>query len=356
MIEPSDELSLKEIILKGQEYFKEVLRNWKLISLVSAFFVCYMLYKAFVAKPTYRGTLTFMVNEDEGGGGGGVGAILGSIGLGGALGGGEFNLDKVLALGKSRRIIQEVLFEKRTINGKEDYLANHLMQVYNLQEKWGENSPELIDFVFKSGNLEDFDLKGRRVFNILYIQIVGSKRSVGLLTSQYSKESGIMSISANSQSQDLSIALTEVTYDKLSTFYTTKTVEKQQKTFDLISTKVDSVKNLLNSKELALVNFIDSSKGFYTMKAKLREAQLTRDVKLLNEVYAKALENLEVADFSLKSKTPFVQLIDAPFAPLRSNSPSKLMAVILGILLGSFLSIGFIIVRKIYREVMDEEN
>jgi uncharacterized protein involved in exopolysaccharide biosynthesis len=118
-----DEITLKELILKIQEYWQEILKNWKLIFLIIIPFVAFFLIKAFLTPATYSAQLTFMVNEDEGGGGfGGVSAILGQFGFGGG-GQSSYNLDKILELSRSRKIIQMALFEKVNIDGKKGLLS-----------------------------------------------------------------------------------------------------------------------------------------------------------------------------------------------------------------------------------------
>ena len=60
-------------------------------------------------------------------------------------------------------------------------------------------------------------------------------------------------------------------------------------------------------------------------------------------MYGESIKNLEIADFSLKNKTPFIQIIDRPFAPLTPIFKSKLMAIIKGGFLGGFLGITFLL-------------
>jgi LPS O-antigen subunit length determinant protein (WzzB/FepE family) len=69
-------------------------------------------------------------------------------------------------------------------------------------------------------------------------------------------------------------------------------------------------------------------------------------------MYAEALKNLELAEFSLRRKEPFIALIDSPIAPIAPQSESKIKAIIIGLLLGGLISGTFIVGRKIYREAM----
>lgn len=343
-----DEITLKELILKLQEYFWEVVRNWKWVLLITIPFVAFFLYRTISTPVTYYGELTFMVNEDDGNSMGGVSAILGQIGLGG--GRRKNNLDKILELAKSKIIVKKVVFDSIKIGGKEDFLGNHIIRLYDFHEEWEEDTTGLKKFLFTDKNFST--LADRKAFKTVYGKLIGGENIEGILSTGYREDTGIMNFSANSINEQLTAELCINFYDYLSDFYITKTVEKQQQTYNVMSQKVDSVKTAMRAKEYQLANFADQHRGLYTAKDRLKEIQLKRDVKVLNEMYGVTLKNFEIADFTLKNKTPYIQLIDVPFLPLRLIAESKIRSIVNGILAGLFLSILFIVGRRIYRDVM----
>jgi uncharacterized protein involved in exopolysaccharide biosynthesis len=70
-------------------------------------------------------------------------------------------------------------------------------------------------------------------------------------------------------------------------------------------------------------------------------------------MYGEVLKNLEYADFTLKSSTPFIALLDNPILPLPVVQESRIMAFIIGLILGIMVGITFVLGRKIYRETMN---
>ncbi len=348
-----DEITLKELIEKIQEYALEVWKNWKIVLLVCAIFLAYKIYDALTDIPQYSAELTFMVNEDDGGGFGGINAVLGQFGLG-KRGGGKYNLDKILELAKSRRIVQMILFEKGTINEKTDFYANHLIEEYKYREKWAEDEDTryLADFRFTHDSLEQFTDVENMIFKNLYSLIKGSEDEVGILITDYNKDTGIMNLKFKTSSPGLSLQLCNVLYDKLSKYYIEKTIEKQQTTYRIIKSKADSLGTLAKASERAWARFKDSNRGLWTATAELKELQLKKDVEMYNVMHLEALKNLEFADFSLRNKTPFVQLIDAPIAPLSPSQKSLILSAIIGLILGGMIAVSFIIARKLYRDVM----
>ena len=350
----TDEITLKQIILSGQAYYNEVWKYWKLVVIIPIPFIIYMLYQAITTPVVYPASLTFMINEDQGGGMGGFGAILGIVGLGGG-GGGKYNLDKVLELARSRKIMQQVLLEKMQLDGVDDYLGNHIIRTYKLHEEWEEDTTGLATFFFEDADFNVFNSLENKVLKKLHVKMIGGKEVEGFVSSSFGKESGIMKLGVKTEAEKLTLILAEVVYDKLSAFYIDKSIEKQKKTFDIVEAKADSIKQLLNNTEYTLAKFKDSNRGLTTAKDRLREQQLLRDVRGYGMLYAETLKNLEIADFSLKSATPFVQLIDAPIAPLEPDGKSKILAILLGGILGGILAVAFIVIRKIIRDTMSEE-
>jgi tmRNA-binding protein len=349
-----DEITLKELILKIQEYWQEILKNWKLIFLIIIPFVAFFFIRAFLTPATYSAQLTFMVNEDEGGGGfGGVSAILGQFGFGGG-GQSSYNLDKIVELSKSRKIIQMALFEKVNINGNEDYLANHLIKEYKFHKKWEKDTAGLHKFLFNPDSVKLFSREENKALISLHSLIVGGEEKKGLLSSSYGDETGILNITCITTSEELSIFFAEKIYEKLSWFYINNATEKQQKTFSLFKAKADSLQIALNSAQYRLLQFDDRSRGLMLKQSGAEKIRLQQEVQKLILVYAESYKNQEVSDFALKNETPFIQEIDKPISPIEPNRESKFKALIMGGFIGGFIGIGFFIGRKMFRDLVED--
>lgn len=358
----SDEITLKDLIIKVKEYYNEIVKNWKLVLAIVFILLFYMGYKSFVSKPNYTASLTFMLNTNEGGGLSGIGGLLGQFGIGNK---GEYSKEKIMSLNKSRRIIEDAIFEKVNVNNNTDYLANHLINNLDSLKIWAKikwylkpfSKPHLLEgFRFKNDSIEAFDDDSKNALNSIYSQIAGNPRLGvnGIMSNGFDVESGIMYISTGTNDPHLSIALTNIIFNKLSEFYVDKTIEKQKVTFDILKLKADSLLYLLEKNEIDLANFEDKNQFSFNKKSKLRGNVLRRNVQKLTIMYGEVIKNLEIADFSLRNKTPFVQAIDRPKMPINGDKKSIIKTGIVAILLGILLSSVFIILRKIFRDTMSE--
>ena len=146
-----------------------------------------MAYKTLTTPITYTAKLSFMVNEDDTKRQG-VSSLLNNIGLGVGTGS-EYNLEKILELSKSLFIIQEVLFTRAKVGGKEDFIGNHLIEKLELEKNWKKKAPALVGFRFQHDSIPAFSRNERRVLKALYNKLA-SETGNQLLKNTYSQNSG----------------------------------------------------------------------------------------------------------------------------------------------------------------------
>ena len=289
-----DEITLKELILKINEFFQEIIKNWILILLVAIPFVLIFFYQTYKKPINYTSELTFMINDDEGGLGS-LGGLAASFGLGGG-GSGEFNLEKMLSLLKSRNIIQKGLFERTELNEKEDYFANHIIREYNFHEEW-QDSKSLKDFFFTNDKIDEFTRVENLVLKILHRRIIGSVQTKGFLNSNINEETGIMSLKIESINEDLSIDLLNTLFEKLSSFYVNKAIEKQRETYQVTKNKTDSLLRVMNYVQSRLLKVKDTHRNTTLNQYRSEELKLERDYQISLVAYGEAMKNKEIADY-----------------------------------------------------------
>jgi uncharacterized protein involved in exopolysaccharide biosynthesis len=337
------------------DYAREIMANRKLVILVAIIFGAIFFTRSLLKDNEYEASLTFMVNEDEGGrAGGSIAGLLGQIGINmGASG--KYNLPKIMELSRSKRIIQAALLEKAVIDDKSDYIANHIIRLYDYHDKW-KNSEELQGFLFTNSNPDEFSEKENSALNSIYSRIAGNpeKEIEGMFTNDYGLETSIMKFSIESNSETLSIKLVNEIYKKLSQFYIEKATEKQEQTFNLMKAKADSLLTVVNKRQKELLEFNDKYRSLPLQQFSMKRLQLERDVQVFSLAYGEALKNREIADFSLKNATPFFQIIDEPTHPIQGSFSvmGLVLSFIIGCLFGGFLTVIYILGRKVLKKVL----
>ena len=340
-----DEITLKELILKLQEFWREIWKNKLLIILITAIVAVAFFLNAWRKEVTYTANLSFMLTEESNNRGGMANELLG-------LGEVDYNLDKISALVTSSKIIYEALLQKGTINEQENFIANHLIEVYNLHEKWNKKVKgkyedfSLEDFYFSNRIRENYTRKEQRALKILQDLIVKK-----MLTVSYDKRTQVFLLNVTTLNESLSTSLVDNIYESLVAFYIDKTVGRPQRTYELLTLRTDSLSQLLDQEERQLALAKDRTEGLIGSTYQVTMGRLNRQVEQTNAQYMRALKNKEAVEYILQNNTPDFQIIDRTFIPLR-NAASKLKALLIGGLLGGFLGMGYLIGRKIIRDAL----
>ncbi len=344
----NDEISLKDLILKVRDFILEIKANFLIVAISCLLASVFVFFKHKTTPVVYNATLTYNLHNSSNSGSSFPG-ILGSFGLGG---GGNENLDKLLELTKSHRILKPVLFQKITIDGKNDFIANHIIRIYDFENTyWPETSLEK-GFYFQNEHSENWSIEANKAFKTTYSHTIGHEDFRGLFSTSYSEDSGIAKISSSSLSAELSVGLTNNIFIQLDSFYVKNTTEKEQLNVDVLKSKTDSLYKELKATEYNLASFKDNSLRLQRKTDLMKTAQYEGKIRMLYAALAKATENLELADYSLRHQTPFIQVIDEPLLPLSPSKPSLKKRLVLGIFFALFFSVLFIVLRKIYRDIM----
>lgn len=356
---PSD-ISVKELFAVSLDYLRAILKHWYWIVLACIIGASAFIIYSVNSQNKYWSELTFMINEDETASiGGGLSSIIGGFGLGNL--GVNFNLDKILTLASSQRIAKDALFEFETIEGRKDLLANHLINYLDSMDSWGhrpfyvkpfKKESDIKDLRFAHNNQDSLSQLEQKAFTVLHRYLMGFDGERGVFRTEYGEKNGIMKLSMWLHNEEIAYHTVLNIYESLSRYYVEKNIEKQQFTYDVLKAKSDSIYTDLKSAEYQLASFSDANRNLYSTKDKVNVTRLNREVQKLSILYAEVIKNLEIADFSLQNKTPFIQLIDQPYLPLRFTRLGLLKALIFGVILGSMLSVGWIVVRKFFKSVL----
>jgi hypothetical protein len=334
--------------LTFHKYRREAFRHWWLYGIAFLLIGGFMVYRAVSTPETYKARLTFMVNEDDGNPFGGISGVLGQFGLGRGRRG-QFNLDKIVELARSRKIIQEVLLT----NQGGDFIGNRLIEEYDLEAQWADSDSAMTGFRFRHDSVPAFNAQERKALLSLHGLIIGGEDAEGIAKASYDDISGILSLTCETTDEQLAIDITRTQFDALSEFYINQAIERQLQTYNLVRAKVDSIQSELSKNDVALATFVDASQTMWSSVDRLKQGRLQREISKLSAMLAEAVKNMEFAEFSLKSAKPVIQDLDLPISPLTPIQPSLLKAIVIGGAIAFLLVTGFLVGRRVLREAME---
>jgi len=336
----TDEVTISDLIKKIKETRKILYVNKWYIILSTIIFTAIFFSYSFFSKTRYKAELTFMVYQDESTKiGGGLSSMLGAIGLPSA---DKVNLEKIIELSKSNQILFQTFFDTITIGNKKDFIINQFIQLYNLDKEFNNK------IRFSSSIFEDFTLEKKEILNITKNFLVGKN---GILESNYGVKTGIMSFSIITLNEKLSLYFIKNIFKNLSEYYIDKSIAKEKKTYEIIKNRVERIYATMNYKERSAASYEDQTLGVWQELDKIPSKIDKRDATINALIYGEALKNLEIADFTLRNRTPFIQEIDVPFTPLQKITKSVKIYTTLGIILGCFIGILLVLMNAYFKSI-----
>lgn len=346
-----DEVTLQDFILSSARILKWFKKHWLGLIICIGITLCTTLWWASQQEETYVAELSFMLNDDNNSNISAASSILSQLGI--APQTGRYNVDKLLEIARSERIIKKSLLQKSTIGNKTDFLANHLIERLTLHEKWSKTDESLSSFYFKHDQIEDFVASELSAIKRLYQIIVGPKhdRTNGLLAADYGNTDYIMSLRLSTPSDSLSIGAVESIYEELVGFYTTKSSEKNRSIYDLIQGKKDSLDRIIRDVAYDLGRMKDRREGSYKSSNSADIALLENKLGGLQILSEEVIKNLSRAEYALEANTPLIQLLDKPSYPLSAQKPSYLRIAIVAVLLGLILFAVFCFLRAVIEQL-----
>ena len=345
-----DEISLKELIQKIQEWIAYLKTQWKLIIGIAALGGIIGFTYASFQKPSYLATTTFVLEEDKGGGGGALG-LASSFGfdLGGG-GGGLFTSSNIIELMKSRLVVEKTLLNPVQIAGKEISLADYYIQINELKEGWAKKSALAnINFPINADRTK-FSLEQDSILQTISAGLT----KTNLVIAQKDKKVSIISLTVKTESELFSKLFCEQLLKETSDFYIETKSKKSRLNVDILQHQADSIRAELNS---AITGVATASDNVYNLNPALNVKRTPRtrrqvDVQANTAILTQLVAQLELSKVSLRKETPLVQLIDRPILPLEKDKVGRLKSLVLGGFLAGFLTVLYLVFGQLYRKMV----
>ena len=344
----SDEITLKELVLKGKEWLG-YLWSYKWLILIVAVLGAGLgfAYAKYVAKPNYTAQVTFAMEQKSSGGASALGGLASSLGLGDLAGSasqsGMFGGENILMLMKSNRIIHEALKEPlKELNGDHllnFYLVNHFKE--ELEDKVIYLFPKALD-----------TLPFKREQDSVLLLVTKSIREEQLLADRADKKNTIINLEVKDENEYWAYLFSKMLVKHAIELYMDIKVGKLIATEQDLTRKRDSIRGMLDGSITTLAYETDLNSHTPLMRYKTNQAKKQIDVEVLKTMYGNIIQNLEMTKFQRSQEEPIIEIIDEPILPLRREKYGKLKGLIMGGFLAGFLIFCWLVLRRIMKSVM----
>ena len=353
---PSGQISLKELILKLQDWVRFFNRKW-LVMLAAVVFgmTVGLLYATF--KPTnYTARLSFVMDSQSSSSGGGLGAaanIAAQLGFNlGSLGGsgGFFGGDNIIEFLKSRSMIDKTLLTEVNTDGYSGLLVDRYVDYNKLREKWSSKQ-RLRDIQFR-------DTTGIFLQDSLLSEFYKRILKENLIISKPNKQLDFIEIEMETTDEVFSKVFAETLIKNASDFYIQIRTQKSKENLAILTHQVDSVRDELNRAINGVAAAADANPNPNEAFQRLRvgSRQRTVDVQANTAILTELVKNQELAKITLRNERPVIEVLDRPILPLENDKVSKLVGIAVGGIIAGFLCGLVLMLRRIYNTVMAEKK
>jgi hypothetical protein len=344
----NDEISLKELLHQGKEWWNYLLSKWKIILIVGIVGASLGLVYSFSKKTIYTATLSFALEDEKTGGG--LGSALGlassfGIDLGGG-GGSIFTGSNLTELFKSRSMVEKTLLSPVTVGSKTISLAEMYIQNYEWRKKW-KNKP-------KFASLEFLPNADRKLYTRDHDSIMGKiyeNLSKDLSVGQIDKKISIIRIDVASTNELFSKYFCEALAKEVSDFYIATRSKKARMNMAILQHQTDSIRRELNGAitgvAVANDNTFNLNPALNVRKAPSARRQV--DVQANTAILTELVKQTELSKVTLRRETPLIQVIDRPILPLDKQRFGKVKGIILGGFIGGFLTVLRLVIVRFLR-------
>lgn len=350
----SEEISLKELIVKAKEWGKYILSKWLIIVLFGIVVgVLGYLYTA-KKKRMYTATTTFVLESSGEGGGGGLGQYAGlasmvGIDMGGG-GGGIFQGDNILELYKSRSMIKKTLFTTVDYNGKSMLLIDRFIDFNQLREGW--TNPKLKNINFSSKG-EALSPEVRRLQDSIITDIAVELNKNYMMVVKPDRKSSIIRVDIKGPDEFFAKAFNNQIVKNVNDFYVQTKTKKALESVAIVKNKVDSIRAEMNGSIYRAVAISDATPNLNPIRqverlAPIQRSQFSAETNKL--ILGELVKNLEMSKMTLLKETPLIQVVDEPILPLYSEKTSARKVGLISAVLGGIFIIIIFLGRKIVND------
>lgn len=343
----SDEMSLKDLIVIVKEWTNYLKSQWHIFLIVGIVGGAGGLAYAYFKKPLYIAETTFVLEDEKSGGMGNYAGLASQFGINMGMEGGQgvFEGENLLALMRSRLMMEKALMSAITIDGKVQTLIEFYIDINGLREEWVKKGSVLKDLHFPvNSNPSEFSKDQNSLLSSFHQSLINDY----VIVEKLDKKSGIISLIVQSESELFAKYLSDALTKEVAEFYIETKTKKSSDNVKILQHQTDSVRRELNSSMVGMASSIDANPNPNMARQILRVTSQRKegDVQINQAILVQLVQNLEIAKMSLRTETPLIQIIDSPIFPLKALAPSKPIQFIKWGVIACFITFLFILIRR----------
>ncbi|OEK06764.1 GumC domain-containing protein [Roseivirga misakiensis] len=277
-------------------------------------------------------------------------ANLAGINLNSTGSGAAFQIDNIIKLYTSYRMLSETLLTEAEFNGKSTLLIDRYAENKGLRKRW--NKVEELTSI-------DFHLP-REQFTIahdsLIKEVIKELNEGGLSVDKPDRKMSILVVNVVDHDELFAKAFNEALVHNVNEFYAKTTTSNSGENLRILQSQADSLKLLLDKLILDFARLSEENPNLNPLRLSeqvpLQKTQV--DIQITTASYTEIIKNLEIAKITHRNNQPLVQIIDSPILPLDNNKWTTFRTLLGGLFFGGLLMILYLSIKQIIMTALKE--
>lgn len=342
----SDDIKLTDFLRGVRDYSLYVLKRIYIV--IIATILMYYAGRLFAdwSKKEWVASVSFnAIDARSGGGFGGLMSLASSF-MG--VGGGTSN-DVLSGVFSSRNTIKAAFLEEADINGKRDRLGNFFLDALGYMDVYKE-TPGMENFKFTAPDIYQMNHLEDSVMAELYALFIDDYLDI-----EYDPLTGLIKAGVASPIKELSTELCEAMISKTHEYYSARNYKKAYEGYQQLKFRVDSIAGAMKNYDNMSAKLLDQNIFNQKQEGIVDKDEIARQVTILSIQYSDAVSSLEAAKSALNSEGEVMRIVDQPAFSTELDYRDPDFWGLIGLAVGSVLSILILCLVKASKDSFDEE-
>lgn len=339
-----EELNITEAYFKLFQLLSKLRKKLFQIIIVTVISALLGLFYSIIKRPVYIAEMTFVAETEESNSLGKYAGIAAQFGMDMGGGNGVFEGDNLIELLKSNNIIRQTLLS--TNPQTNEFMIERYIITHKIKKAIDENpKTRLLNFrqdLTMPHRLED------SILNSVYDRIVKNQLDI----SRKDKKLNYVIVTMRDKDENFAKNFIELLTKNAVNYYIDYKSKKARENLQLITTKTDSIRNILYG-NLERINIVSDAQLLNVVRQTPRfdNQKSQANIQAHSVLYAELLKQLGLAQITAQKETPLIQIIDKPRLPLEVDKIGKLVAMVLFGFFGGMFFIFYILVKDWYKNI-----
>lgn len=171
---------------------------------------------------------------------------------------------------------------------------------------------------------------------------------------EFNTKEGVIKLGYTFPEPIAAASISEQLHKSLEKYVVNYKTEKVQENLAFVEQSYEEARKDFLRKQSDLAAFQDSNRGLITATGRATETRLRGEYDIAFTIYNELAKQREQAQLSVKEEKPVLTIVNPVVVPLKESAPNKTKILVVFLLLGLIVSMGWVLVKPFIEDIREE--